>query len=159
MITDTGITITHDLHATDWARLAAVMAAAPLAVREPADLARACRNSFAAAFAWHGDTLIGGARAVSDSVFFATICDVAVDPDWQGRGVGRRLVADLLDRLPFDKVHLTAVPGTRGFYEKLGFLRQTNAMGWYGASVRADAVARGILLEAGDLAAPRTLAI
>ena len=147
---DSDIRIGRDLHATDWKRLADIMARAPLAVRAPGDLARAYANSFAAAFAWHGDTLIGGARAVSDGVFYATIYDVVVDPDWQGVGAGRRLVADLLDRLPFDKIFLTAAPGKQGFYEKLGFLRQTNAMGWYSAPARAEALARGVLVGPGD---------
>ena len=156
---DPAITISHTLHATDWARLADVMARAPLKSRDPGALARAYANSFAAAFAWHGGTLIGGARAVSDGVYYATIFDVAVDPDWQGIGVGRRLVQDLIERLPVEKIFLTSVPGKQGFYGRLGFLRQTNAMGWYAAPLRADAVASGILLAEDDLASPRVLAI
>jgi GNAT superfamily N-acetyltransferase len=147
--TEPAIRIEHALHATDWPTLAEVMARAPLKVRDPPDLARAAAASYANAYAFAGDVLVGGARAVSDGVFYATIYDVVVDPAWQGNGVGRRLVRDLLDRLPVDKVFLTSVPGKEGFYAKLGFLRQTNAMGWYTAEARADAVALGVLVAAG----------
>lgn len=140
------IRIEHALHATDWTRLADVMARAPLRVRAPAALARAFAASYASAFAFAGDTLVGCARALSDGEFYATLHDVAVDPDWQGVGIGRRLVLDLLDRLPVEKVYLTAVPGRQGFYARLGFLPQTTAMGWYAAAARGEAIARGTLL-------------
>ena len=141
--------ICHQLHATDWVRLADIMARAPLRERETGQLALAWRNSYAAAFAHAEGRLIGGARAVSDGVYYATIYDVVVDPDWQGQGVGRALVQDLIGRLPVEKIFLTSVPGKEGFYAKLGFLRQTNAMGWYAAPARAEAIARGVLVEAG----------
>jgi ribosomal protein S18 acetylase RimI-like enzyme len=153
------LAITHDIGTMDWRRVAAILAEAPLVVRDPAAVARAYRNSFDAAFAWHGAHLIGVARAVSDGVFYATIYDVAVDPAWQGVGVGRRLMEALLARLPCAKIFLTSVPGKQGFYDKLGFLRLTNAMGLYADGVREAAVARGVLLAPEDLASPRVLAI
>lgn len=149
------ITISHELHATDWQRLADIMARAPLTRRDPAKLALAYRHSYAAAFARANGALIGGARAISDGVYYAAIHDVAVDPDWQGHGVGRRLVQDLIDRLPVERIFLTAAPGRQGFYARLGFLRHANAMGWYAADARADAVGRGVLIApdpAGGLA-------
>lgn len=40
--------------------------------------------------------MVGFGRAVSDGAFVATICDVAVDPDYQRRGIGRRIVKELV---------------------------------------------------------------
>ncbi|KAH9550367.1 hypothetical protein CY35_10G068200 [Sphagnum magellanicum] len=40
--------------------------------------------------------IIGVGRAVSDGAFIATICDVAVDPEYQKRGIGRRIVKQLV---------------------------------------------------------------
>eukprot|EP00238_Polyblepharides_amylifera_P003367 CAMPEP_0196596048 /NCGR_PEP_ID=MMETSP1081-20130531/83836_1 /TAXON_ID=36882 /ORGANISM="Pyramimonas amylifera, Strain CCMP720" /LENGTH=76 /DNA_ID=CAMNT_0041920873 /DNA_START=502 /DNA_END=729 /DNA_ORIENTATION=+ len=40
--------------------------------------------------------VVGCARAMSDGAFVAVICDVAVHPDFQGRGVGRQLIRNLL---------------------------------------------------------------
>jgi ribosomal protein S18 acetylase RimI-like enzyme len=40
--------------------------------------------------------LVGLARSMSDAAFVATVCDVAVSPALQRRGVGRRLVRNLV---------------------------------------------------------------
>ena len=137
--------ITHDITGIDWRRLADIMARAPLFERTPSDLAAAFRNSYAAAFAHHDGTLVGAGRATSDGVFYASIFDVVVAPEHQGCGVGRRMVEALLARLPVERIFLTSVPGKQAFYEKLGFLPQTNAMGLYGEPARRDAIARGVL--------------
>ena len=137
--------ITHDISDIDWWRLADIMARAPLFERKPFDLAMAFRNSYAAVFAHHGGELVGAARALSDGKFYASIFDVAVTPEHQGCGVGRQMVQVLLDKLPVERVFLTSVFGKEGFYEKHGFLRQTNAMGLYGEPARGDAIERGIL--------------
>ena len=153
-----GITLTHDLHATHWRRLAEIMAAA-LTARDPATLARAHAASFACVYAWDNGKLVGSARAVSDGVLYATIYDVVVDPACQGKGVGRKLVQNLIDRLPVERIFLTSVPDKQGFYAKLGFLRQTNAMAWYASEARSNALARGILLDHDDVDSPRVLAL
>ena len=41
-------------------------------------------------------TLIGMARATSDHAFNATIWDVLVDPEYQGQGLGRALVEQMV---------------------------------------------------------------
>ena len=44
--------------------------------------------------------LVGFARAVSDGVALAYLADVFVDPDHRGRGLGRALVAAMIDGGP-----------------------------------------------------------
>lgn len=69
-------------------------------------------------------TLVGLARATSDGAFNATIWDVLVHPDWQGRGLGKDLVervaATLLDA-GISNVTLFADAAALPFYEALGF--------------------------------------
>ncbi len=139
------ITITHDCDSIDWRALADLIECAPLVRRDPTDLRRAFEASYAACFAFAGAQLVGTARATSDGVYYATVLDVCVHPDFQGRGIGRLVVKCLLGRLPSYKVFLTSVPGKEGFYKKLGFLRQTNAMGLYEPANREQALARGVL--------------
>jgi len=43
--------------------------------------------------------VVGIGRAVSDGAFIATICDVAVDPEYQNRGIGRRIVKRLVQEM------------------------------------------------------------
>lgn len=139
--------ISFDLQGIDWSALADMYARAPLCQRDPADLERAFRNSYLVCFARRGGKVVGAARANSDGVYYATVVDVAVDPDFQGMGVGRAMMQALLGRLPVRKTYLTAVKGKEGFYRKLGFLPQTNAMGLYAEPPQTAALESGALVE------------
>lgn len=139
------VTFTRD--GVDWAVLADIYDRAPLAKRTPAEVRRAFANSYLCCFAWVDGVLVGAARATSDGVFYATVLDVAVEPGFQGAGIGRKMMEALMRRLSVQKVYLTTVPGKEGFYEKLGFLHQTNAMGFFPAQQRAEAVELGVLVE------------
>jgi ribosomal protein S18 acetylase RimI-like enzyme len=139
------VTFTRD--GVDWDVLADIYARAPLAERTAAEVRRAFANSYLCCFAWVDGRLVGAARATSDGVFYATVLDVAVDPGFQGAGIGQKMMRALLRRLPVQKVYLTTVPGKEGFYEKLGFLHQTNAMGFFPLGARKEALELGVLAE------------
>lgn len=139
--------VTYTRDGVDWDVLADIYARAPLAVRSASEIKRAFANSYLCCFAWIDGQLVGAARATSDGVFYATVLDVAVDPGFQGAGIGRKMMRELLRRLPVQKVYLTTVPGKEGFYEKLGFLHQTNAMGLFPLAAREEAVQLGVLVE------------
>ena len=138
-------TLSDELSTIDWWKLANIMAEANLFDRKAFDIARAFHGSYASVFAFHGDTLVGAARATSDGVYYATVFDVVVAKDHQGNGAGRLLMEGLLAKLPFERIFLTSVFGKEAFYEKFGFLRQTNAMGLYAGPALTSAVQRGIL--------------
>ena len=42
------------------------------------------------------ESLVGMARATSDPAFNATIWDVLVDPDYQGQGLGKALIEQMV---------------------------------------------------------------
>lgn len=77
---------------------------------------------FAGAF-W-GKKLIGMGRALSDLCSDAYIQDVAVLSAYQKRGIGTLIVTFLIRELKkrgVDWIGLIGEPGTRAFYENLGF--------------------------------------
>jgi ribosomal protein S18 acetylase RimI-like enzyme len=64
------------------------------------------------------------ARATSDHAFNATIWDVLVDPEYQGQGLGRALVEQMvrsLLRKDISNITLFADSKVLGFYKQLGF--------------------------------------
>lgn len=68
---------------------------------------------------------VGFARVVTDKATFAWICDVIVDPAHQGQGIGKALMAAVIEH-PHVR-DTTAVLGTRdahGLYERFGFERR-----------------------------------
>ena len=67
-----------------------------------------------------GDRLIGSVRVLTDGYFFGTIPELLVDPDYQGRGVGRRLMELAWEASP-TSLYFGAQAGKEEFYENLGF--------------------------------------
>jgi len=70
-----------------------------------------------------GGPVVGYARLITRGSE-AQIRQVAVDPDWQGAGVGRALVAALVQQAEGDgatDIWLNARVPAIGFYERLGF--------------------------------------
>lgn len=68
--------------------------------------------------------LVGFARCTGDGVVEATVWDVAVHPHYQGAGLGKQLMAYVLEQLQamqVERVSLFADPEVVGFYEAQGW--------------------------------------
>lgn len=85
-------------------------------------------NSYSVVFVFDKETLIGFGRAISDGVRQAAIYDVAIEPSYQGKGVGRQIVQRLMDSIPNCNFMLYASPGKERFYEKMSFKKMKTAM-------------------------------
>lgn len=99
--------------------------------RTAEDMAIAIAHSHPVVTAWDHDTLIGFARATSDGVYRATIWDVVVHPDYQGEGLGRKLVETVLSHPLMSRIERVYLMTThqQAFYERIGFQEnQTTTM-------------------------------
>ncbi|NEQ54165.1 MAG: GNAT family N-acetyltransferase [Leptolyngbya sp. SIO3F4] len=87
------------------------------------DLARAISCSCPVVTAWHEEKLIGFARATSDGVYRATIWDVVIHDNYQGAGLGRKLVETALSHPHMSHVERVYLMTTnqKQFYERVGF--------------------------------------
>ena len=100
--------------------------------RDPEMLSTAIEGSSFVVTAWCDEDLVGLARTVSDDATICYLQDILVHPDWQRRGLGRRLVAACLARYTHcrQKVLLTDDrPEQTAFYESLGFTRLDRSTG------------------------------
>lgn len=112
-----------------WEELALLYERAPLgAKREPEKLRVAFNNSLLKVFAFDGGHLIGAGRALSDGVWRAGIYDLAVLPEYQGRGIGSKLIRHLIQHAGVDVITLYAAPGKERFYQQFGFRKMKTAM-------------------------------
>jgi GNAT superfamily N-acetyltransferase len=72
------------------------------------------------------------ARAVTDGVTFAWLCDVFVDSNARGRGIGAILMAGIVDYFePLELRRMALSTGdAHGLYAKFGFEPLTNPASW-----------------------------
>jgi len=119
----------YSLDNLDWDELSALYRAAPLGNKKPSDLKIAFSNSMFRAFVYDSGKLVGVGRALADGVDCSYICDVALLPSHQGRGLGKEIVTKLVELSSgHKKIILYAVPGKEPLYRKVGFKRMTTAM-------------------------------
>jgi ribosomal protein S18 acetylase RimI-like enzyme len=113
----------------DWSELSELYRIAPLGNKTAEGLKLAFSNSMFKCFVFDGDALIGIGRAVADGIDCSYLCDVAIHPDYQGRGLGKAIILKLNElSAGHRKIILYANPGKEGFYKKLGFLPMRTAM-------------------------------
>lgn len=79
--------------------------------------------------AWDGDKLVGISRSLTDFSYVAYLADLAVDEEYQGQGIGKRLIEETQKRLESDcMIVLLAAPKANSYYEHLGF--EHNPRAW-----------------------------
>lgn len=87
----------------------------------PDTFLRLLQGSSRVALALDGGRVVGFITAISDEVLAAYIPLLEVLPEYQGRGIGRALVSDMLDQLAgFYMVDLICDENLRAFYERMG---------------------------------------
>lgn len=86
--------------------------------------------------ALHGERTVGMARVVGDGAIYHYLQDVVVDPGYQRRGIGGRMVAQVVahlhERAPARAfVGVFAAEGTEAFYRAHGFERHRVLTGMF----------------------------
>lgn len=122
------IELRFDTEGVDWQQACEIYERAPLGERTPEKLRRTFEGSDLTCFASDGDNLVGIARALSDGLAQSVVYDLCMLPEYQGDGLGKRMMEAMIERLATDNVVLWAVPGKEGFYRKLGFYPMLTAM-------------------------------
>ena len=111
-------------------RIATLYRRAPL-LRQTDDadrLQRSFERSQLVLSAWQDDRLVGLARVLTDGYQVSYLCDLAVEPDIQGSGLGKRLIDAVLERCKGTELVLRDSNLSSGFYAHLGFQPIEN--GW-----------------------------
>jgi len=101
--------------------------------RPPKRVQLALKNSFLTIGLFYEDLdskrMIGFGRATSDHAFHATIWDLVIDPEFQGKGLGKLLLKQLIEELRkvnISSITLFAEAPVISFYESLGFTTDPN---------------------------------
>ncbi|MGC8550544.1 MAG: GNAT family N-acetyltransferase [Acidobacteriaceae bacterium] len=107
----------------------AVLVLSSLGERRPVDdvkrLERMLRHADVIVTARDGGRLVGVSRAVTDFSYGCYLSDLAVDADYQRRGIGKRLIEET-HRAAGEETTLVlvAAPAAEGYYPKIGMVQR-----------------------------------
>ena len=100
-------------------------------------------NQICSVAAFKGNEIVAIGRLVGDAAIYWLIADIWVLPEYQGKGIGRKIVSWLLQYIRDNgikgshaAVFLMCAKDKEGFYEKLGFSRRPNE--WEGAGMEME---------------------
>lgn len=97
------------------------------------DLNDAIQTSWYAVSIYNSVNLIGFGRVIADGIHHALIVDMIIHPEYQGQGLGGKLLNKLVDKCKENKIRdiqLFSAKDKYVFYEKNGFKsRPVNAPG------------------------------
>jgi ribosomal protein S18 acetylase RimI-like enzyme len=97
---------------------------------------RAFENSHTVVFVFDNDLLVGFGRAISDGEYQAALYDIAVSLDYQGLGIGKIILQNIINHIPNCNFILYASPGKEKFYEREGFKKMKTGLARFVNEVR-----------------------
>jgi GNAT superfamily N-acetyltransferase len=120
----------NDLNIQDYNTLRKAVGWQPI---NDAQAERGIKNSFYIVTAKKNEITVGMARVVSDGGYVAIIVDVIVMPEYQGLGIGKAIMQNVMDFLHCSiqdgerlHINLMAAHGKEEFYKKFGFDTRPN---------------------------------
>ena len=91
----------------------------------PDELLQGLRSSWYALGAYDNEILVGFGRLVSDGILHAMIYELIVLPEYQGQGIGGKILEKLVEKCQktgVRDIQLFCAAGKQEFYEKRGFV-------------------------------------
>ncbi len=79
------------------------------------------RTSFVVYATDQDKNLLGFARAFSDDIFYTSLAEIIVSPQYQRRGIGRALLEAVIERYAGTAIYLEALAGREDFFLRCGF--------------------------------------
>ena len=98
--------------------------------------------------AWDGSRLVGCGRVLTDFVYRASIWDVIVDLEYQGRDIGKGVIQQILNHPSLQRVELfwLCTRNKQSFYEGLGFsAKEQTGMVWDRNRHRPTEISRDVV--------------
>jgi ribosomal protein S18 acetylase RimI-like enzyme len=85
-------------------------------------------NSNLVVTAWHDEILVGVSRSITDWVWSCYLADLAIHPDYQKFGIGKKLINLTKEKLGEESmILLLSVPTAMEYYPKIGFTKEDRA--------------------------------
>lgn len=115
----------------NWSKVAELLSHFGLSSLDAKTQKEVFERSYAVVFLFDKEELIGFGRAISDGICQAAIYNIALDERYHGKGLGRKIINELIEQVKQCNIILYTHPKTIEFYEKLGFLKMKTGMAMY----------------------------
>jgi predicted N-acetyltransferase YhbS len=89
-------------------------------IDQPDTIRKMLKNANLIVVARENGKLIGVARSLSDFAFCTYLSDLAVDQDYQKRGIGKELIKETMKQAPGAKLILLSAPAAVDYYPRIG---------------------------------------
>ncbi len=122
------IEVKTDCLGIDWNIISETLRVVGMAYHEPDLHKKAFENSYIAVFLFHKNQIVAFGRAISDGAYQAAVYDMAVNPDFQKKGLGKTIIRKIVEQLPECNIILYASPGKEEFYIRNGFRKMKTGM-------------------------------
>lgn len=120
--------IKKDIEGIEWSDVKELLSKENMATYSLDNHKTAFENSSKVIFIYDSDILIGCGRLLSDNSYQGVLYDIVVNSNYQGYGLGKIIVTELLKGQDNLNILLYATPGKEGFYKTLGFHKSKTAM-------------------------------
>ncbi|WP_077329488.1 GNAT family N-acetyltransferase [Virgibacillus siamensis] len=90
-------------------------------VEKKMDTMRAWNNSNIAYLVLDGDQIIGYIRGMTDTAVTLFICEVIIEKEYRGQGIGQKLLAFIHSLYPSTRMELLAASSSQSFYKQLDY--------------------------------------
>lgn len=125
------IIIKKDCNNIDWSEVIKILKTVGMSYVDEELHRKSFENSYTVVFIFDNEKLIGFGRAISDALRQSAIYDLAILPEYQGLGIGKLIIENIVNNTPTCNFILYASPGKEGFYEALGFSKLKTGMGLF----------------------------
>lgn len=85
-----------------------------------------CKNANLIITARLDGNLIGVARSITDFAYCTYLSDLAVDKDYQKKGIGKKLIEETKRQTPQAKLILLSAPTAVNYYPKIGMKKHNH---------------------------------
>ncbi|PZO22255.1 MAG: GNAT family N-acetyltransferase [Leptolyngbya foveolarum] len=125
------IKYSHSTDNVDWGQVSNLFRTVSWSHRDPDALRRAFSRSTHVRFALCKEKIVACGRTIDDGEFYAMVVDLVVSPEFQGEGIGRKILCELKDASEsFIFTTLISAVGKEPFYQKQGWLKQKTGFIW-----------------------------
>ena len=126
------VSFSNSIENVEWSRMKEIYHSVGWTNHNEEKIKKVFQSSNVVAIAYDEDNIAGFGRALSDGVFNAAIYDVVVDEQYQNKGIGQKVIKNLLAQLDdISCVHLVSTAGNEEFYRKAGFRKMKTGMARY----------------------------